>query len=376
MFRLAALLSAVLSLAPLAPAQVPPEYGEQFNKGIAALTGGRHDEGIASFKRCLEINPKDATCAYNIACGFSLKKETEAAFEWLGQAVEWGFGNGDSRTPDGKRTVPNAEFAQLDSDLDHLKTDPRWEKAVARMGELRARREELKKKGEEYAATAAVHVPAAALELEEKPLLVVLHDALSTKDEVIAGRWKAIADELGFALVAPSGKVLVKDKPEEGMAWFDNVQAYVQSAWTFEKPVHDAVSAFRKEHKVDKARVYLAGEGIGGLVALNVAIGSPGLYKGVVALNGSIVPQLMSQKAPNAGKMGLRAHILVDLAGMRADLGKPEEAQKLLEAWNKSLETWGITGGARAIEPGEEGKNVQAEILAALRSLAPAEAAK
>lgn len=72
-----------------------------FKQGYDALTAGRLDESIASFRKCLELSPQDADCAYNMACSYTLKKDVDAGLEWLGKSIEWGY-----------------------NDLDHLRQDP------------------------------------------------------------------------------------------------------------------------------------------------------------------------------------------------------------------------------------------------------------
>ena len=150
-----------------------------------------------------------------------------------------------------------------------------------------------------------------------------------------------------FALIAPSGKILVGEEPEKGMTWFVSLANY-KANYKLEKPVTDALTAFKKEHPFDKARVVIAGEGIGALVALNAAVNNPGMIKGAVAVNGGPSAELMATKAPTAGKMGLRARILFDtavLSKMMAEGGKKEEeGPKLLDSWSKLLQTWGIAG--------------------------------
>ena len=96
MIRYLLVVAVALLIAPLRAAQdetADEEYTRRFQEGIEDLTAGRHDEGIAAFKRCLELRPEDATSAYNVACGHALKKELDPAFEWLAKSAELGFGN-------------------------------------------------------------------------------------------------------------------------------------------------------------------------------------------------------------------------------------------------------------------------------------------
>jgi predicted esterase len=329
------------------------EYQKQFRAGIDALQAGRHAEGIAAFQRCLELHPKDGTCAYNIACGYSLAGEIEPAFEWLGHSVEWGFGN----------TEGNIDHAKKDADLERLRSDPRFAKSIARM-------EEMLEKLRRYYAEPAIHLPDSLKEAEEVPLLVVLHDARQTKEQVVTGPWKRVADELGMALVAPSGKFPTADEPAQGMAWFDDSAAYVQRSWIYERTVQDAVSAFKKEHKLDAKRVFLAGEGQGGLVAFNVGVGGPGLYKGVLVVNAPFVEQLAAAKGTNAGKMGFKARFLLEEGGDW--FPKDKDLRALADSLRERLEGWGIACDVSTFRRSEqEPDREHGLILEAIRALGP-----
>lgn len=368
MLRLWSSILTLLLLVGAARAQtIPPEYRTQFDKGIKLLNEGKNDEGIAAFKRCMELVPTDPTSPYNVACGYSKKGELDAAFEYLNKAADLGFGNTDQA---GKS---NIVFAGEDADLANARKDPRWQTLIEKMTAMRAGRESLKKKGEEYASKPAIYVPEAIAALPEKPVLVVLHDVRQTKDQVVEGRYKAIADELGYALIAPSGRVLVGDDPAQGMAWFDDAATYLKTPWMSEKTVNESISAFKKEHKVDKNRVYLIGEGVGGLVATSVGVGSPGLYKGVIAINSQLVSQLVSQKAPQAGKMGLRMRLLNDAELGQKELTAGEDFAKVVESWSKSLSSWGIAGSATTYKAdANDPKQLEALIVETIKGFAAA----
>lgn len=341
MFRSWSSILAFFLLLGVATGQTaPPEFTSSFNKGIAALKADRNDEGIACFKRCMELVPTDPISPYNVACGYSRKGELDPTFEYLDKAVALGFGN--LNDPTGKS---NIDMAGADTDLDNARKDPRWAKLVERMSTMRTERDAAKKKGEEFAAKPATYIPEKVAALPEMPLLVVLHDFGQTKDQMIEGRYKAIADALGFALVAPSGRILVGAEPQAGMAWFEDPNAYMKTPWQYEKSIVESVTAFKKEHKLDKNRVYVIGQGVGGLVATSVAVGSPGLYKGAIAVNSQLSAALLAPKAPAAGKMGLRLSFLNDNALSQQGMPAGEDFTKQVESWKKSLASWGIAGG-------------------------------
>jgi poly(3-hydroxybutyrate) depolymerase len=364
------LAALVLVLAPFARAQ-EKEGKESLNQqAISALQAKKYDEGIALLTRILSIpgQEKDNGTAYNIACGYSLKADVEKGFEWLEKAVDWGWGDGTGTLVGESAPKSHVEMTKSDPDLENLRKDPRFEKLMERMAKTAEARAAKVKKGEEYAKTAAVYIPEKIASLPEMPVLVVLHDQGSTKDEVIKGKWKAVADELGFALIAPSGKILVGDDPEKGMAWFNDPKEY------FEKPVHDAFSAFKKDHPIDKAKVVIAGDGLGGFAALKVGIGSPGYYKGVVSLNGGINADVMASKAPTAGKMGLRVRILLDEAAvkkMAAEGVKDADPAKIAAGWSQSLQTWGIGGDVKTFTAEKGDEQLKPLLVEAVKSVLP-----
>jgi predicted esterase len=370
MFRcIPALFALVLSITPAFAHPVQDDFAEINKKAVEALSAKKFDEGIVLLKRLFEIKPKDMGTAYNMACAYSLKNELDTSFEWMNKAVDWGWGTGQGTLVGATKQTSHVEMARTDPDLENMRKDPRFEALVKRM-ETRG------KQVDAYASTAAVYIPEKIAQAAEMPLLVVLHDNGSTKDQVIAGRWKAIADELGTALVAPSGKTLVGEEPSKGMSWWDDVQAFQQKSWTYEKSIGDAVTAFKKEHKLDKPRVFIAGEGMGALVAFDVAVGSPGLYKGAIGLNGVLVPEMLSAKAPAAGKMGLKLALLLDAEA--AKKGLPPDQQdldKLVARWNQTLQTWGVQGAVKAFTPdAKDSKQVDKLVVEQLKSFVPAAA--
>ncbi|MCE9594597.1 MAG: hypothetical protein K8S98_10410 [Planctomycetes bacterium] len=335
------------------------EHARESQRGVELLNSGKNDEGIAVFKKLVEVNPTDSVSSYNVACGLAKKNEIEPAFEWLTKAIDLGFGNQASGNP-----VDNITFAaEKDTDLASLRADPRFAALVLKM-------KAMKKALDEYLATPAIYVPKALEGAAEMPLLVVLHDAGSTKDKVVAGWWKSVADELGFVLIAPSGTIQMGVKPEDGMAWFDDANAYVARNWPYEKPVDAALATFAKTKKYDRARVFLAGEGMGGMVANTIAFGAPGLYKGSVTLNGLAIDKLVAGKAANAGKMGLKVRVMLYPEATPEGAQQPDIAA-LAGALDKRLKEWGIQGSATVIAAPTDDAQKTALVVEALKSMQP-----
>src|SRR5690348_14092841 len=168
----------LIGLGARAFAQTPDDYQKSFDAGLDALTAGRYDEGIAAFKKCLELAPEEPICAYNVACGYAKKAEKDSVFEWLDKAAGWGFGNQYDVTG-----LSNLAYCQSDTDLTQMHDDPRWAKFVEKLTLLR-------KPLDEFVATPAIYIPKSLEGATEFPLLVVLHDVGKSKNTVIEGRWK------------------------------------------------------------------------------------------------------------------------------------------------------------------------------------------
>jgi predicted esterase len=339
-FVLLSVLAALFTCAPLA-AQAEDEYTREFRRGYDALTSGRYDEGIASMKRCLEMRPDDSTPAYNLACAYSLKKEPDPGFEWLGRAVDLGFVF--------TRTDNLAMLASTDKDLEHLRADARFAALLERCKAQHAA-------VDAYTAKPIVYVPAALEKAEFTPLLVVLHENGDTKEGAFAnGPWKALADELGYALVIPSGKTPLHFAPEvdpsKGMAWFASAADYETNFWKYEKPVEDAVKALRKERKLDPQRVHIVGVGLGAVPAFNIAVSSPGLYKGFVTYNGWPNLRMAGGKLSSAQKLGLEGALLYPNKplGDTAAMGDAEYAS-LLQRVETGFKGTALAGGVVRFE--------------------------
>jgi len=74
--------------------------------GLSSLVGAQEPDVEQEF-------PRTADCAYNLACGYSLKGEVEPGVEWFGRGVDWGLGYSPGIL----------ELAREDGDLDNLRSD-------------------------------------------------------------------------------------------------------------------------------------------------------------------------------------------------------------------------------------------------------------
>lgn len=108
-------------------AQKHPDSGRAwFNLGYAALQARDFSTGHAAFQRAIDLNYRAGTSSYNIACGYALQGNRDAAFQWLDRARAAGF----------------KLRGQLedDEDLESLHGDPRWDALREEVGTKQASR--------------------------------------------------------------------------------------------------------------------------------------------------------------------------------------------------------------------------------------------
>jgi len=98
-------------------ADAHPKSGRAwYNAGYASLAGDRAEEAAAAFKKALDLGYRKPETLYNLACSYSRLDQKDAAFDWLFKAIDAGF--------DQTWTM------RFDDDLDNLRGDSRYRKAV------------------------------------------------------------------------------------------------------------------------------------------------------------------------------------------------------------------------------------------------------
>jgi predicted esterase len=362
-----------MAFRPLAAAaQEPPRradtartYTDEFRRGVEALQAGRFEEGVAAMKRCLELAPEDPSSAYNLACAYALQGQVEPGIEWFAKSAEWGFGY-DPFTD-------LVALADKDSDLDALRKDARFAPLLEK---IHAR----KKTVEDAIGTAASYVPEKAKSGGAMALLVVLHPSGATKESVIQGRWKQVADELGCALLAPSARLLASRKPEQGTVWWTSFADYARPDRSdlYEQSVISALAAFQKANKVDPARVWIAGDVEGGMVALRMAFAHPETWKAVLANDTGLETALLKPHAEAAKKAGLKVKILIDRDAfakrLAADPSRKVDPAVVLSAWNDNLMGMGFLNALEAWskDPASPADALTPKLVASLRAMQPA----
>ena len=90
-----------------------------FSHGYSLHQSGHYIDAIDAFSHAIGLGHRQATCMYNVACGYALLNDKENALFWLDRA----FGGGFDRI----------DLLKEDSDLDSLRSDPRFKVIVQRV---------------------------------------------------------------------------------------------------------------------------------------------------------------------------------------------------------------------------------------------------
>ncbi len=103
-----------------------------FSHGYSLHESGHYIDAIGAFSHAIGLGHRQATCMYNVACGYALLNDKENALFWLDRA----FGGGFDRI----------DLLKEDSDLDSLRSDPRFKDIVQRVTSTRIEDGATKKK--------------------------------------------------------------------------------------------------------------------------------------------------------------------------------------------------------------------------------------
>lgn len=370
---------ALVVFALVARAQAPDaERIQELNqKAVEALTAKRYDDGIGLLKQVLDLLQEDKGTAYNLACAHAMKGDVDGGFGWMEKACGWGWGEGaGSLATDLRTRLTEVQMLKTDPDLENLRKDARWAPLVAKVEANVQRHDARVAKGRAYAAAPAIYVPEAIRALEKKPVLLVVHDEGSTKDQVVAGIWKDVADALGYALVAPSGRFPIGEEPaEKGMAWFEKTNDYIgndRGAADVESAVHAALKAFEKTDKLDRSKLVLVGEGqTGTLVAFGAGVSSAGLYKAVLGVDGVFEPARLRAKGANAAKLGQRAALVLEATAFGEDAKKNEQVLAQVAKLLAEAGLGNATGYTKQADPKARAAFLVEQVKALLASVPP-----
>ena len=90
-----------------------------FSRGYSLHQSNRYVEAIEAFSHSIGLGHRQATCMYNVACGYAMLNDKENALFWLDRALAGGF-----ESPD---------LLKNDSDLDPLRSDPRFKEIIRKV---------------------------------------------------------------------------------------------------------------------------------------------------------------------------------------------------------------------------------------------------
>src|SRR6185503_10493432 len=207
---------------------------------------------------------------------------------------------------------------------------------------LLARMRAMAADAEAYAAVAGEYVPPGVDPAGGAPLLVVLHANGGTKDGIVSGVWRTVADELGWVLLAPSGRIPAGGQPEDGMLWLDSLHRYAARSWYFEKPVRDALADYKRRHGTTPESIMIAGEEFGGTLAFHLAVRSPELYRGCLLVDSAVPLEMASDLAPSLGSLGLRVALIADPRWRPPGIPQGMTTPEYLMQTFRQLGEWGI----------------------------------
>ncbi|QDV04942.1 Serine/threonine-protein kinase Pkn1 [Planctomycetes bacterium Poly30] len=333
--------SAATSSARTAPFLGEPAWGhdyeEAFDGGVAALQAERLDEARALFVKAHGLRPSAAVAAYNLACVESQVGRLEEAVKWLKRACESGFACTEDRS---HALLQDAEIEALrgasigSSVLADLQRQ--WESARA------------------YSSrTVLVPAPNQEPGTPPAPLLVVIHDHGETAAGVASGRWGKLATQLGATLLVPAAPYLVGETIEDGSAWSPDPRDLWEQPGAFGFPALEAVRMALERASIDRERVWIAGSGYGALLALDLQLENPGLFRRAWLED----PLLHERSGGGSGRLAeaLGGRLIVSLT---EDEPPPEARATTMSSHAKILEAWlreeGGWGDAVRVESGRE----------------------
>lgn len=247
-------LTLVFAITQRAPAQSSADASALRKAFAAAMNAKDWDRAVDIGPRLARIDAQGGAVAYNLACAFARKGDAPTAARWLVTAGESGF--------------QGAALIRTDTDLDSVRSQPDYAKAVELISANRAR------VFEKFTAEHRDHQPRTILPprhdpAKPAPLIIALHGSGGTPDEMEMA-WKNVAAKHNAILCVPGGM-----RPlGRGYQWM----FMDESEWL----ILHALDMCKKRHNIDPQRVVLTGFSQGGNMSFYMAMRHPELYRGVV----------------------------------------------------------------------------------------------
>lgn len=241
---------------------VARELSQQFTE---AYRSKDYAKAMEVGTRLAALRPEDSELAYNLGCAGALRGSKEDAIKWLRRAAELG--------------MAQVELIMGDEDLASIRGDAELAAIVDLVKKNRvAAFEELKKRAD--ATPPLIVVPETLDAKKPATLLVVLH-GYGDREEIIAERYRDVAEEIGAIILALRGPHAISDG---GYHWGDVEDAdYV---------VTRGIEQISKSHRIAGDRIILTGFSQGGFMALNVGMRHPEKFRGIIPIAGHYAERL------------------------------------------------------------------------------------
>lgn len=255
--RIAAVAISIFALASVASAQTEPQIEREM---IQAYQAKNYDKALELGKKLIELDGKNATYPYNVACLYSLKGEGDNAIKSLQRAVELGF--------------DNMELLESDADLTAIRNRPEYktivETAKKNQGKsLETYREKASK------SEPLIFVPEGLAADKPVGCVVILHPFGGTAEWIVQ-RWKGAAKKMGVIVVAPRAVI----PQDSGFRWQD-----VELADTI---VMKALEAAKSKHKIDEKQIVISGFSEGASMTYALALRHGDTFCGAIPIAGRL----------------------------------------------------------------------------------------
>ncbi|MBL8858833.1 MAG: serine/threonine protein kinase [Planctomycetes bacterium] len=276
------------------------QYDRAFQRGITTLQARDHSAAEQAFRECLTLRPRDAVCAYNMACVNTLAGSIESGLEWLKRAAEFGGG----------RSPTLLAVAERDNETALLRADPRGVLVL----------EQMRRDAEAPVAPARLVLPEGAPPVDGRPLVVLLCDEPTGTASVDSFDWEAAARAHDCALLIPSPRHVSGATPSVRAVWVDSVADFSNRPWAYEEPVVAEIFSAIERRGIDSTRVFLVATDSGAQVAFDLACRAPGIVRGVLIADGPIHPSLSLAGARAASAAGSIVRLVhTDDSGVNAE---------------------------------------------------------
>ncbi len=225
-----------------------------------AMRAKNWDKAIKIGLHFASVAPNRNTPAYNLACSYARKGDSDSAIDWLSKAAENGFSYVASML--------------RDDDLDSIRKHPDYETVLAKIKQNNAHNFERFVK--EVAPNAIVKLfrPRNYNASKPAPLIVALHGMGSNANQ-FARHWKSLANEFDAILAVPQG---MGKMGNGGYHWGTAEQGMYL--------VTQAIEKASNKYNVDKKRIILTGFSQGASVSFMYAIKHPQNISGIIPMSG------------------------------------------------------------------------------------------